>query len=105
MKEFIDLTGASGASYRFRLWPEGTSHVPIAGNYAYVRVSEHEPPTVIAVGETNDLSKARVGWAKVSKRGATHVYLRLNVPRAVREAEHSDLAARFNGARVRLTAD
>ena len=34
MRDFIDLQGASGASYRFRRRPEGAAHLPTAGNYA-----------------------------------------------------------------------
>lgn len=99
MKDFIDLHGASGAQYRFRLWPEGASHVPVAGNYAYIR---EEPAgfTVVAVGESNDLSQARADWPKTAKRGVTHLYTRLNVPGAVREAEHADIAARYQRARA-----
>lgn len=99
MKDFIDLAGASGARYRFRLWPEDAAHVPVAGNYVYVR-EEPGGLRVLTVGETNDLSKARAGWPKAAKRGATHVYTRLNVSRAVREAEHADLAGQHQAARV-----
>jgi hypothetical protein len=35
MQDFIDLRGASGAAYRFRVWPDGASHLPIAGNYVF----------------------------------------------------------------------
>jgi hypothetical protein len=100
MKTFIDLQGASGAAYRFRLWPPEAPHVPIAGNYAYVREEPHGV-TVILVGETNDLSQARRDWAKAAKRGATSVYTRLNVPRSVREAEQADLVANYHPARIR----
>jgi hypothetical protein len=103
MNDFIDLAGASGARYRFRLWPEGAPHVPIAGNYVYVR-EDADGFTVIAMGETDDLSRARADWAKAAKRGATHVYTRLNVPRAVREAEHADISAHQPGARVNEAA-
>ena len=37
MREFVDLLGASGTFYRFRLWPEGGANPPIAGNYVVVR--------------------------------------------------------------------
>lgn len=103
MKDFIDLQGASGAKYRFRLWPEGAPHVPVAGNYVYV-AEEPGGVAVIHVGETNDLSRARADWAKAAKRGATNVYTRLNVPRAVREAEHADLAAQHQPERASAVA-
>jgi hypothetical protein len=102
MKDFIDLEGASGARYRFRLWPEGAPHTPVGGNYVYVR-SDAEGVSVLEVGETNDLSRARAGWAAAERRGANQVMTRLNVSRAVRAAEHADLAARYadSGATIR----
>lgn len=99
MKDFIDLAGASGTRYRFRLWPEGAPHLPSAGNYVYVRQAAHGV-TVLTVGETNDLSRARSDWAWAASRGATHVYTRLNVSRAIRTAEHADLAANYPAAQV-----
>ena len=49
MKDFIDLEGASGAKYRFRLWPDGTPHLPTGGNFVYVR-QEQRGFTVLVVG-------------------------------------------------------
>jgi hypothetical protein len=37
MQEFIDLEGASGASYRFRRRAEGAAHLPTAGNYVLIQ--------------------------------------------------------------------
>ena len=99
MQNFLDLKGASGAEYRFRLWPEGTPHLPIAGNCVFLKVAE-EGFKVLFVGATNDLSKARADWSKVAKRGATHVFTRLNVSRASRLAEHEDLVGGYKPALV-----
>jgi hypothetical protein len=99
MQDFIDLKGASGAEYRFRLWPEGAAHPPIAGNFVFVK-AESEGLTVVLVGVTNDLSLARSAAAKAAKRGGTHVFTRLNVARALRSAEHADLVAGYKGALV-----
>jgi hypothetical protein len=99
MKDFIDLAGASGAKYRFRAWPEGAPHLPMAGNFAYVR-AEPNGFTVIVLGESTNLSLARGDWARAARQGATHVFTRLNVSRAIRTAEHADLAAGYSKARV-----
>ena len=99
MKDFVDLPGASGARYRFRLWPEGAPHSPMAGNYVFVK-EEGEAFTVVLVGVTNDLSRARMEGRAAAKKGATHVFTRLNVARAVRTAEHEDIAAGHKGATV-----
>lgn len=99
MQDFIDLQGASGAMYRFRVWPDGAAHLPIAGNYVFL-TAEPEGFTVILIGATNDLSQARADWAKAARRGATHVFTRLNVARSVRTAEHEDLVAAHKSAVV-----
>ena len=99
MKDFLDLKGASGAEYRFRIWREGSPHLPVAGNYVFLR-EDGEGFKVLLVGATNDLSQARSEWPKVVRRGATHVFTRLNVARAVRAAEHEDLVAGYRPALV-----
>lgn len=104
MNDFLDLKGASGARYRFRQWPEGAAHLPAAGNYAYVR-AEASGHTVLWVGETNDLSKARADWNEGKRRGATHVFTRLNVARAVRIAEHEDLTGHYKTAQAAPAED
>ncbi|WP_293898315.1 hypothetical protein [Phenylobacterium sp.] len=104
MKDFIDFQGASRARYRFRIWAEGAAHLPVAGNYVYVR-EEPEGFKVLTVGQTNDLSKARGEWTKATRRGATHVFTRLNVARAVRIAEHEDIAGHYKTAHVSEAVD
>ncbi|UTP38256.1 hypothetical protein M9M90_13640 [Phenylobacterium sp. LH3H17] len=93
--DFIDLFGASGATYRFRLWSEGGALLPVAGNFV-VAVAGPASVEVLVVGLTNDLSRAEA--AAGSEEG--QIYRRLNVARAAREAEHDDLAAGYPQARV-----
>ena len=57
MREFVDLRGASGTFYRFRLWPEGGAHPPIAGNYIVLREDANGVKVLLA-GVTSDLSQA-----------------------------------------------
>jgi len=92
MNAFIDLKGASGATYRFRHWPEGASHLPIAGNYVFVREVAQGFKVVLA-GLTNDLSTCRAELGKSVPKKGVHVYTRLNVSRVTRHAEHEDLVA------------
>jgi hypothetical protein len=92
MKEFVDLPGASGASYRFRLLPKGATPLRIAGNYAIVR-PRPDGHTVVHLGMCNDLSKVREEAPALQGRGPFHIYLRLNVARSSREGEHADIAA------------
>lgn len=102
MKDFIDLEGASGARYRFRLWPAAGSHAPIAGNYAVVR-EEGGKLKVVGLGQSLDLSRCRPEATKGRGPGV-HLFTRLNVARAARETEHEDLAARLKVDRRREQA-
>lgn len=102
-RDFIDLQGASGAAYRFRLWPAGADHQPIAGNYACVRVDGADFE-VISVGETLDLSGVPDALSRKVREATTHIYTRLNVARATRCAEHEDLVARHQPRRTRAPA-
>ena len=104
MQDFIDLVGASATRYRFRVWNDGAPHLPVAGNYVYVR-EKADGFTVLTVGESNDLSHARADLPSARRRGATHVFTRLNVSRAIRTAEHEDLVAGYPAAKVSEKVD
>ena len=91
MQEFVELKGATGRGYRFRLVRTGQTPPPIAGNYVMVKWQSGRC-TVARLGMTNDLSKVH-DEPQPDGGGPFHPYIRLNVSRATREAEHEDLAA------------
>lgn len=92
MRDFVELSGASGAAYRFRSWPEGDNHTPMAGNFA-VLVFEGAAPTIVALGVTGNLSRARhLAQAKLAESSGA-LFTRLNVSRSTRTDEHEDLLA------------
>ena len=95
IREIVDLSGRSGRSYRFRIWAEDEAHIPIAGNYAFLKVRP-QGYDVLFLGQTDDLSGARDGWSQAQRKGATHLYTRLNVSGAARRTEHEDLMAAYN---------
>jgi len=98
MREFVDLRGASGTFYRFRIWPEGGAHPPIAGNYIVLR-EEANGLKVLLAGVTSDLSQAAAESKKaMAKTPDARLYTRLNVARAVRTAEHEDIVAEHKPA-------
>ena len=98
MREFVDLRGATGTFYRFRLWPEGGAHPPIAGNYIVLR-EQPEGIKVLLAGVTGDLSQAAAECRRaLAKDPSARVYTRLNVARAVRTAEHDDIVAEHKPA-------
>jgi hypothetical protein len=99
MQDFLDLKGASGAFYRFRRWPDGASHLPIAGNYVVIQETA-AGFKVLAVGASMNLSLARPANPGRGRRKATHIYTRLNVSRAARTSEHEDLVANYRPAQV-----
>lgn len=103
MTSIIDLRGASGATYRFRLWAEGTAHPPLAGNYACVRLRGEEVE-VLGVGDTPDLSRLREDLPKRIREASPGIYTRLNVARSTRTAEHEDLVAVYGPVNARTRA-
>jgi len=103
MNAIIDLAGASGVAYRFRLWPEGAAHPPMAGNYACVRM-HGERIEIMGVGDALDLSRLREELPKRVRDVEPLIYTRLNVARATRAAEHEDLVAKHGRLKVRTPA-
>jgi len=99
MKDTIDLTGASGATYRFQLFREGRPLSPMGGNYLYIREEPFTQGfTVLYSGEgENLLTGASSRWAEAEgDHHATHLYTRLNISQTIRKQEHRDLIAGFN---------
>ncbi len=101
METFVDLQGASGATYRYRLAPDGEVTSRIAGNYALVR-EEPDGFAVVSTEATSDLSSATDAWRRAAaKHSALYLYTRLNVSAAVRETEQLDIAAYYKQRRKR----
>ena len=91
VKEHLDLQGASGATYRFRLVADLDQLPGSGGNFVYVRWSD-QGPEVVLCGAVNSLSFATVVWSEaVRLHRAQGVYVRLNISRAVRDGVHADL--------------
>jgi len=99
MQDFIDLLGASGASYRFRRRPDGAPHLPTAGNYVIVQETA-QGLKVVTVGVSLDLSLQRPPGPARTGRRQTHLFTRLNIARTVRSSEHEDLVASYRPAKV-----
>ena len=98
---FVELSGASGATYRFRPWADA-GQAPNGGNFAVVERADGKI-AVHLIGVTNDLSKAR---AYVLDAGLSDedLFIRLNVARAARRLEYDDLVAHYE-PRHALDAD
>ncbi|MDB5449867.1 MAG: hypothetical protein JWQ46_2940 [Phenylobacterium sp.] len=89
----IELAGKSGARYRYTPLEEERFLPPAGANYVIAEVTS-EGATVVYAGETDNL--ASQSWrpaleAARKKYGEAKILTRLNVTRAVREAERVDL--------------
>lgn len=98
MTQQIDLAGASGTRYRYSPLDENRFLPPAGANYVIAELKE-EGPVVVYAGETDnlasqtwrsDLEKARRKWSDAT------VLTRLNVTRAIREAERADLIENYH---------
>lgn len=88
-----EIAGKSGARYRYTPLEEDRFLPPAGANFVIARITK-EGASVIYAGETDNLAsqawrdtlaKARADYADAK------VLTRLNVTRAIREAERSDL--------------
>jgi hypothetical protein len=92
----IDFAGQSGQGYRY-LPLDGPGPGPISptgANFLFVKVKGAEQ-TIVYAGETECLHKGvHQGWDKAKKtHGANAIFVRLNVTRAIRQAELDDIVA------------
>ena len=93
MREFVELQGASGATYRFRHWPRSDPHLPIAGNYVVIREAD-DGFAILALDVSDDLSLVPQSLKRpLREQAECQIYTRLNVSRATRVAEQEDIAA------------
>jgi hypothetical protein len=100
MQSFIDLEGASGATYRFHRIDDVASLPAIAGNFAYVQ-GDGPKPVVVGCGTDDTLLKATArGPAAQQVHRATAIYVRRNVSRRVRAHEHDDIVKKHRPALV-----
>ncbi len=92
MSQFLDLPGASGARYRFRR--AELDALPVMGGNLVVAQPHPSGPRLFWCAPAESLAQARPAAAAALKgRAGAAVYVRLNVARATREAEHADLTA------------
>ena len=95
----IDLAGASGARYRYSPLDENRFLPPAGANYVIAELSEDGAANVVFAGETDNLASQtwKADLEKARRKFATATVLtRLNVTRAVREAERADLVEHYH---------
>ena len=90
MKPYIDLQGASGAVYRYKLAEDRDPRTTIAGNFVFLDATG----TVVYAGEANNLHGAANRFPEAAmKHKAEYLYTRLNVSGASRSDELQDILA------------
>ncbi|MBI1198953.1 MAG: hypothetical protein GC203_13920 [Phenylobacterium sp.] len=105
MKTFIDLVGASGATYRFRLVPAPAQLAASAGNFAFLRAGPGQG-ALVCIGTALSLSDAANAWKlAIDRHQANAIYVRLNIARDVRLYEHQDIAERHAPTMIVTEAD
>lgn len=99
MSDFVEVSGASGALYRFRL-ATPAELPPTAGN-VLVAIGQTGSLKVLFCGVARSLSLAAAAVADVlSAHRNARLYVRLNVARVTRDAEHQDIAAAIAPAAI-----
>ncbi|WP_454718832.1 hypothetical protein [Caulobacter segnis] len=88
--EFIDIMGASGGAYRFHRIAGSQTPPPGAGNFVYLDTSGASP-RVVCCGTAITLVQAESARGQALAHGARDLYVRLNIARATRDAEHDDI--------------
>jgi len=91
----FDITGQSGAQYRYKALEELKPVSPGGANYLFVSWSG-DTAKIIHAGETDSLHRAVFDtWDEARiDHGATEIIARLNITGAVRRAEQADIVAR-----------
>ena len=92
MEEIIEIEGASGRFYRF-IRGSSLSTPSDAGNFVFV--TKETPSSIVCSGTTADLSLAAKFWNEVSAP-ETRFYIRRNVTKTMRQAEHDDICLKHS---------
>jgi uncharacterized protein related to proFAR isomerase len=93
----IEFAGKSGARYRYTPLEEDRSVPPAGANFVIAELKP-EGASIVFAGETDNL--ASQAWRKALEEARktyaeARVLTRLNVTRAVREAEQADLVEQY----------
>jgi hypothetical protein len=92
LRDFVDITGASGASYRFMRQRDGRPLSPMGGNYLYARYTGDTFELIYAGEAQNLLTSARDRWGEAQRRfQVTELYSRLNISERVRQLELTEI--------------
>jgi hypothetical protein len=93
VRDYVDIVGASGATYRFMRLKDGRPLSPMGGNFLYGRYTGDKFEIVYAGEVQNLLKDARDRWSEAQQRyQVSDLYSRLNISERVRQLELADIA-------------
>jgi hypothetical protein len=96
LSRHLDIPGQSGTVYRYAAHEDGVLPWPGGGNALFIRMTE-EGPTVVHAAESENLSQSlRDEWSETFGGEDLAIYIRLNVSRAARVQELTDILARHH---------
>ena len=100
--ESVSLTGASGSTYRFAVYPWGTNFNPVGAVYAILRKDLSSGNyTILYIGQTGDLSERFNGHHKQNcfdQHRKTHTGVHVERSESRRLAIESDLLGYYKTA-------
>lgn len=92
MRDYVDVHGASGTTYRFMRLKDGRPLSPMGGNYLYARFTGENLDIILAGEAQNLLKDARERWSEAAERyQVQELYSRLNISERVRLLELADI--------------
>lgn len=90
--EFLDVPGASGAHYRFRR--STMAELPMTAGNVIAVVGAPAKRRFLVCAAARSLNRAAPEIeAALREARKVQLYIRLNIARAIREAEHADIVA------------
>jgi hypothetical protein len=92
MADFLDVTGASGGAYRFRR--VASAELPATAGNLLVASGLATPLRILLSASADSLTRtASVVKETLAANPDAGVFIRLNVARAIRDAEYADVVA------------
>ena len=105
VKTFIDIIGASGATYRFQRIDDPAKAPATAGNFVFARLNSGEDE-VVCCGLASNLQHSVAQWgADIEQSETRGIFVRLNVGRADRTREHDDIVEKHRPELVLVDDD
>ena len=94
LQDFVDVVGASGATYRFMRLKDGRPLSPMGGNYLYARYTADRFEMIFTGEAQNLMQDARARWDEAVRRfQVAEMFSRLNISERVRQLELADIVA------------